>query len=124
MNRIIARFRKNHEGFWQSYWPIVVVFIIALLCDGLSTVHFMLIEGPEGETHPAVYYLSTVTGPVAGPMLGVSLKVMAGIGVGIYFRKYAIYLFVLASVLGFWAAWYNIWGHNIYVPVIFELFRC
>jgi len=96
------------------------MFVAALLCDGISTGHFMMDEGIDGELHPAIYSMSLFLGPVAGPMVGVCIKGIAGIGLAIYLRRLAVYIFVLASVLSFWAAWYNIWGWRVYTPIIFE----
>lgn len=120
MNKIAARFRKNCEGFWRHYRWLVAVFVAALLCDGLSTVYFMTHEGMDGELHPAIYSISLFLGPVAGPMVGVCIKALAGIGLAIYLRRFAVYIFLLASALSFWAAWYNIWGRRVYTPMLFD----
>ena len=120
MGKIATRFRENYEGFWKHYSWLVVVFVAALLCDGISTVHFMRHEGVDGEMHPAIYSISLFLGPVAGPIVGMCIKALAGIGLAIYLRKYAIYIFFAASALSFWAAWYNIWGWRVYTPIIFE----
>jgi len=94
------------------------VFAIALFCDGASTIHFMLREGPEVEIHPAIRFISRILGPVAGPLAATIGKVAAGIIVGVYFRRLAGYIFVTASIISFWAGWYNIWGYRIYTPNI------
>ena len=120
MNKIAARFRENYDGFWRHYRWLVAVFVTALLCDGISTVHFMRHEGVDRELHPAIYSISLFLGPMAGPMVGMVIKALAGIGLAIYLRRFAVYIFLLASALSFWAAWYNIWGWRVYTPMIFE----
>lgn len=116
MKRVIVRFCRNYEGFWPVYWWMVAIFCLALLCDGASTVHFMLHTGSEAELHPVVALTSKILGPVLGPILGVVAKALCGILVAIYWRRIAFYLFFTASIISFWAGWYNIWGANLYVP--------
>jgi ABC-type phosphate transport system permease subunit len=118
-----VKFRVNSIGFWKKFRWMIIVFFIALLCDALSTVHFMRHTGPEAELHPGVQFMSELCGPVAGPLIGMILKATAGIAVAIYLRKYAGVIFFTGSVLSFWAAWYNLWGCDIYVPYILTLFN-
>ena len=59
---------------------------------------------------------------IAAFLAGAIGKVSAGIIVAIYLRRFAIYIFVTASVISFWAAWYNMWGHKIYIPKILVWF--
>ncbi len=73
------------------------------------------------EIHPAIEFVSSkILGPVVGPLFGGLAKTVAGIVLGIYCRKYAGYIFVTASIISFWAAWYNIWGSDIYTPNILK----
>ncbi len=120
MRKIAARFRRNYEGFWKQYQWLASVFVAAVLCDGISTVYFMMHEGVDGELHPAIHSMSLLLGPVVGPMVGVCIKGIAGLGLAIYLRRFAVYIFLLASAMSFWAAWYNIWGWRVYTPIIFE----
>ena len=78
------------------------------MCDSLSTIHFMLKYGAAAEAHPAVYFVSLILGPVAGPLLGLLGKAAAGLIVAIYCRRFAHYLFITAIIISLWAAWYNI----------------
>ena len=118
---VIGRFRKNYAGFWQSYKWLVGVFILALLCDGASTMYFMLKKGDSTEeVHPVILLVSIISGPVLGPLLGVIGKAAAGIFVAIYCRRYAVYILLVGIVLSFWAAWYNVWGINLYVPRVIK----
>ena len=117
---VVERFRANCRGFWGRYWWCVVIFSVGLLCDGLSTIYFMLRTGPEAELHAVIRFASQVLGPVGGPLLGVLGKGVCGVVVAIYLRRFAIYIFFLASFLSFWAAWYNMWGHEYYVPLFMK----
>jgi hypothetical protein len=74
----------------------------------------MLKDGAEFEIHVAVKFVSRLFGSIAGPLIGGIAKILAGIMVAIYCRKFALYLFVVASIISLWAAWYNIWGVNVY----------
>jgi len=118
MNRIIEKFRDNCRGFWRAYRWFIVAFVVAVFCDVASTVYFMTQESAPDEVHPAIRLVSRLLGPVIGPLVGGIGKAAAGIVVAIYCRQFAVYIFVLAAIISFWAAWYNVWGINIYEPNI------
>jgi len=120
MGTFIEEFRENKHGFFREYRWFIVVFVFALFCDAASTTHFMLRDGAEAEIHPVIRQISRLLGPVAGPVLGAIGKTAAGIIVCILVRRFAAYLFVTASIISFWAAWYNIWGFKLYTPVILQ----
>ena len=117
---LVRRFRENSVGFFRAYRWFIAVFIISLLCDAVSTVRFMVRDGTDGELHLMVRMFAGFFGPVAGPFVGAASKAVIGIGVAILLRKYAICIFVAASVISLWAGWYNEWGGDIYTPVIFH----
>lgn len=119
-NKVAEKFKNNSKGFFEKYKWLLVIFLISLCCDGISTVYFMYETGPEAELHPAVKYSSRIFGTVAGPMIAVVMKAVSGIAVAIYLRRYAVYILVAAAVISFWAAWYNVWGCQIYQPYFFR----
>ena len=119
---VVKKVKDNYRGFWKNYRWFLVIFVAALLCDGISTVHFMVKHGPDGEMHFGVRLLSRILGPVAGPLLSVFVKAAAGFAVALYLRRFAPYIFVTVSIISFWAAWYNIWGFKIYTANIFYWF--
>jgi hypothetical protein len=119
-NGIKDRFVQNHTGFWQAYRWFIAVFIIAIFCDALSTIHFMNRIGIEAELHPAFYLISRIFGPNFGPLLGAAGKAIAGFAVAIYCRQFAAHILLAASIISFWASWYNIWGMHIYTPILLE----
>jgi hypothetical protein len=119
---LVSKFRENYRGFWKDYRWFVVVFVISLFCDAASTMHFMLREGPDVEMHIVIRFISRLLGPVAGPLVGAVGKAVAGVIVGVFCRKFAAYIFITASIISFWAAWYNIWGYQLYTPIIMEWF--
>ncbi|MCP4379237.1 MAG: hypothetical protein GY794_24075 [bacterium] len=120
MHPVEARFRNNARGFWKTYKWILIVFFVSLLCDAASTTYFMLETGPESEIHPVVRVAARIAGPVVGPLFGALAKACAGIIVGIYCRRFAIYILVTVTIISFWAAWYNIWGIKLYNPMIMQ----
>lgn len=108
------------QGFWKSYWLFLILYFIALLADGLSTMHFMLRDGVEGtELHPGVEFVAKLFGPIVGPAISVLGKFLAGIIVAIYWRRIAWVLLLAVTILSTWAAWYNLWGWQHYKPGIF-----
>lgn len=116
-NQIIDKFRENSRGFWKDYHWLIIIFALAITLDGCSTIYFMVRDGTEAEFHPAIQFVSErILGPVGGPLFTIIFKLAAGILVTIYYRKLAVYIFLAASIISMWAAWYNIWGHNFYTP--------
>jgi len=121
-SRVAERFRANSRGFATRYRVLLLLFIVALLCDAISTTWFMLHEGgPHSEAHPVVRYVSHAVGPILGPWFGALGKFTAAVVVAIYLRRWATLILLVGSVLSLWAAWYNIWGVNLYTPVLLRL---
>jgi len=119
---IVTKLKHNLLGFWQANRWFIILFIAALLCDAASTSYFMQHQGPDAELHPVIRLTSQSLGPYLGPLLGFLGKAVAGLIIGLYLYKWAPYIFVTVTIISFWAAWYNIWGHKLnYFPNIFSL---
>ena len=86
-----------------------------------TTIHFMLIEGPQTEGHPAIRLLSMILGPVFGPLIGKFVQLGVIVSLTVYLRRGAVYIFVTVIIIYTWAAWYNIWGQSVYYPRILKL---
>jgi hypothetical protein len=121
INDIVERFRLNWQGYLRRYSIFLVLIVLAAAADMFSTIRFMLIEGPEAEGHPAVRLLANFFGPVFGPVIGKICQFAVIIAVTVYMRRWAVYIFVVVIVLYTWAAWYNIWGQNVYYPRLLKL---
>ncbi|MHC4292421.1 MAG: hypothetical protein ACYSTR_09450 [Planctomycetota bacterium] len=121
MNKIKERFIQNSKGFWSSYKWVLALYSIALLADGISTIHFMLADGTDTELHPAINIAARIAGPVLGPLIGIVGKAVAGVIVAIYWRRIAGTILLVVSIVSFWAAWYNTWGWQYYEPRIIKL---
>jgi len=107
---VIQQFRQNSRGFGRRYFLLIVIFTAALFLDAISTVFFMLIDGAQAEMHPLVRIFAINFGPTAGPILAAFFKLFAAFIVTIYWRRFAAHIFITASVISLWAAWYNVWG--------------
>jgi len=112
MDHFYAFIRKH--CFW------IALYALALLCDTLSTIHIMLRAGTDVEMHPIVGLVSRWLGPVWGPIVGFFGKLLGGILVAMYWRGVAAAIFLCASIISFWAAWFNLWGYQVYTPAIFD----
>jgi hypothetical protein len=120
-NIVVEKFKENYKYVLSTYRWLIAIFIIALICDGASTIYFMLAEGAKSEAHPVVRFVSLkMFGPIFGPLTGVACKAIAGLAVAIYLKRFAPYIFIAASIISFWAAWYNVWGWKIYVPLVLK----
>lgn len=127
-----VRFEAQARGGWWRGWLgkavgicrehpwVLAVYVAALLADGVSTIYFMLHEGSEAELHPVVNLVARIAGPVLGPLIGVAGKAIAGIIVAVYWRRIAAFILLAVSVISCWAAWYNLWGWQVYEPNIFQ----
>jgi hypothetical protein len=104
------RLKLNCRGFWHTYRIAILIFTLALIADGLSTVYFMSYLGVSAEIHPVVRFASVIFGPVAGPMVGALWKWAVCLYLAIYCRKFAYSIFLSTSIVYIFAAWYNIWG--------------
>jgi hypothetical protein len=111
----IQRFRENSRGYWTTHGSMMAIFLVALLCDTVSTIRFMQELGVGAEWHPAVRLASAMFGPVAGPLIGALGKAIACICVTIYCRRYAGGIFLAATLIYLFAAWYNAWGMYLLV---------
>ena len=117
---ILNKFYENWRVIWKKYHWIIIVCFLSLLCDAASTIYFMLREGPSIEIHLAIRFVSEIFGPVVGPLIGAAGKAMAAIFVVMYFKRFGPYILLAVTIISFWAAWYNIWGVNIYTPNILK----
>ena len=114
MHKSIAeKFRTNVRMVWVDNRWFFIIFLAALLADMLSTIYFMRKFGPESEIHPVIRLLSRHFGVIAGPLLGFAGKALGGFIVAVFLGKWSRYLFVAATIISFWAAWFNIWGAKI-----------
>ena len=117
---LLSIFKNNSYTFFWDYRWFITIFVVAVICDAITTIHFMLKDGIEAEVHLIIKYISRFLGPVAGPVTGAVGKILGGIVVGIFLRRFAAYIFMTASIISFWAAWYNLWGYKIYKPILLD----
>ena len=122
LRKISTRARANSTGYFTDCRWFLLAFSVAAMLDLITTMRFMLADGTENELHPAIRFVSWLLGPIAGPLLGKLCQFIAAMGVTIYFRRYAKGILLLAAFLYFWAACYNVWGKNLYVPRLMEMF--
>jgi hypothetical protein len=120
--RLADRVRDNAQGFLGAHRWWLALFVLAAAADGASTIWFMRHEGADAELHPAIRLIARITGPVVGPVLGKLGQLIAGLGLAVFFRRQAALIFLVASVLYLWAAWYNTWGHQYYTPRLLHWF--
>lgn len=113
---VVTTFRENEVGFVREYRLLLALVVLASLADMGSTIYFMLSRGPAAEGHPAVRMVSEAFGPILGPILGKSIQFFTTIGVTVFLRRWATFILIPVIILYAWAAWYNVWGYNLYLP--------
>jgi tetrahydromethanopterin S-methyltransferase subunit D len=92
------------------------LLLVTGVADTISTIYFMTQTGAENEALPAIRFVSMFLGPIIGPIIGKICQYLAILAVTVFFRKQAVFIFIPVIVLYGWAAWYNIWGSQIYYP--------
>ena len=118
---INTRLRENWVGYVHEYRVFLVLVLLASLADMASTMYFMLRVGPQVETHPTVRFAAEYFGPILGPLLGKAIQVTVIIVLTVFLRRWAIFIFIPVIILYFWAAWYNVWGYQLYYPRLLHL---
>ena len=113
---IWMRLQDNWNGYAREYRVFLVLLLLVSIADAASTVYFMSHRGAGAELHPAVRSVSFLFGPILGPMLGKAIQVVVVVVLTVYFRRRAVFIFIPVIILYAWAAWYNVWGHNLYYP--------
>lgn len=116
LQNVLDRFRQNSVGYFRDYRVPLCLIVITSVLDGISTIYFMAAEGADSEVHPAVRLVAQFLGPVAGPIMGKACQFVAILLVTVYLRRQAKYIFLVVIILYAWAAWYNVWGRDLYVP--------
>ena len=119
---LAQRLKKNAQGFWSVYHRLIMILVIALLSDAFST--FLRLEKGAEDIHPLVRYLSdpAILGYLLSPLVVAVLKGGAAIFVAIYWRRFALCILHAVTIISFWAAWYNLWGHELYEPRLLRWF--
>jgi hypothetical protein len=117
---VTERFTRNGRTYWRDCRVYLLVLCLAALADGASTVWFMNLEGVETEWNPIVRFAALALGPLYGVIAGKVFQIFAGIVVTLYWRRWAPHVFLAASVLYVWAAWYNVWGRHLYTPTLLQ----
>ncbi len=118
LRAVLAKLARNYQGYWERYPYLLTFTTIAAMADFISTVHFMHYHGIHQELHPGIRVAAQELGPVAGAFIGKLVQLAALFIVTLYLRPIARLLFVAATMMYGWAAWYNIWGRDLYTPLL------
>jgi hypothetical protein len=110
--------RRNYDGYFDRYPLLITITVIAAMADFISTVHFMHHDGIHHELHPGIRMAAEELGIVAGAFIGKIVQLAALFLVTLYLRSITRLLFVAATMMYGWAAWYNVWGHHHYTPLL------
>jgi len=103
-------------GYVRQYRIFLILVLLASLADMASTIHFMVYAGADVELHPTVRFVSVFFGPWLGPVLGKTIQVIVVVTLTVFLRRQAIFIFIPVIILYTWAAWYNVWGYQLYYP--------
>lgn len=113
----------NARGYWGRCGRLFVVVAVAAYADMLSTIWFMHIDGIEHELHPIIRFVAGAFGPLAGPVIGKVGQLAGILLLTLYLRRLAVYIFVATTIMYSWAAWYNLFGRDLYTPLLFKLLQ-
>jgi hypothetical protein len=121
LHHVSSTWQRNLPGFFQRYRLLVFLAAVASIADCLSTIWFMSHDSGLIEVHPVVRKISCVLGPIIGPILGKAVQFTLLIILSIYLRPWAKFLLPTLSIIYLYAAWYNLWGHQLYTPLFLHL---
>ena|SRR5215207_6191228 len=110
------REREQRLDYLREFGVYLALVLLAATLDFLSTWKFMSISSPEDELHPVIRWVSIIGGPFIGPLIGKLGQIAALLALTVFFRAYARIIFVPVIIIYLYAAWYNTWGMDIYVP--------
>lgn len=108
-------------GYVREYRIFLLLVILASLADMASTIYFMVSAGADVELHPTVRFISESLGPWLGPVLGKAIQVIVLVALTVFLRRQAIFIFIPVIILYTWAAWYNVWGYQLYYPRLLHI---
>ena len=111
----------NSRGYFTAFAPYLTVAFIAAAADFWSTYRAMSTEGVESELHPVIRLVSFILGPFVGPLVGKVAQYAALIVVTVLWRPCARIIFILITALYLYAAWFNLWGNELYTPLFVKL---
>lgn len=101
--------------FWQVYQKHLTLYMLALAVDTVSTIAFMTSSGPEQEFHPLVRLAAFAYGPILGPILAATYKLIAALIVVLYWNKFAAPILTTAALFYLFAAFYNYFAVDLYL---------
>ena len=116
-----SRIRVNMPGFSKEFWPYIATIIIAAGFDFVSTYRFMTLGDVSDELHPIIRFVSHTFGPFIGPLIGKLGQLAAILLLALTSRKFARIIFIPVTFIYFYAAWFNIWGVELYTPVFLRI---
>ena len=114
---VTDRLRANYVGYFHDFRLAIAITCLAATADLVSTIMFMVKDGVDLEMHPAIRIASMVLGPIVGPLFGKAFQLLAVFVVTVYWRRGARYVFIAATMMYLWAAWYNVRGKHLYQPL-------
>jgi hypothetical protein len=108
------------NGYFKNCGLLIIAFALATLADMYSTISFMLLDGIDVELHPVIRYISLLLGPIWGPVVGKLCQFIGVIIVTLYLKRWARYILIITTVVYSWAAWYNLWGKDMHIPILMD----
>lgn len=121
LNLLRQRMLANSRGYFSELWPFLVAAGLAASADCYSTMRFMTSDGIQDELHPVIRLVSYLLGPVAGPLFGKLCQFVALLCLAMLWRKHARAILIPVTLIYTYAAWFNLWGSEIYTPLFVKL---
>ena len=118
----LTRWKKNAPHYLRDFWPWLLVALLAILADFLSTYHFMKLHGWEYELHPVIRLFSKYLGVFWGPFISKLGQLCAALIFTLTYRKTTRVALITISLIYLYAAWFNVFGNKLYTPLFLRLF--
>jgi len=121
LQRLLSKKDEWIHAFWRRHWLVLGVFAVTLLADALTTIGFMIKDGIDCELNPFVLGCAQLLGPVFGPLAAAMHKGWSAILIGLYYEKYARYLFTSAASIYLFATCYNLWAFELFTRGVISM---
>lgn len=116
-----TRWRKSAPHYLRDFWPYLLLALVAIIADFLSTHHFMKEYGWEHELHPVIRLFSQHLGIFWGPLISKLGQLIAALILTLTYPKVTRVALLTISFIYLYAAWFNFLGKDLYTPLFLRL---
>jgi len=109
MQKRITQINDCFTEMWHKYNVWIILLMISLLFDTLTTINFMTKGSIYFEMHPLVRHSALLLGPVAGTILSAfCYKTIVSVCLALYLKRLRFWILFTPTIISFLAGIYNL----------------